>query len=63
MNAAPTTAILSQTPEGAKQLQVKPCNEPGFDEASAGDGDFLFQFRTCQLGYEAETEGNLLGFF
>lgn len=24
---------------------------------------FLIHFRTCHLGYEAETEGNLLGFF
>lgn len=37
--------------------------KPGFDEASVGHFFFLIHFRTCHLGYEAETEGNLLGFF
>lgn len=63
MNTAPTTAIPCQAPEGAQQLQAKPSKEPGFDEASVGDFFFLIHFRTCHLGYEAETEGNLLGFF
>jgi len=64
VNTAPTTAIPCQTPEGAKQLQAKPSSEPGFDEASVGDwAFFLIHFRTCHLGYEAETEGNIFSFF
>lgn len=63
VNTAPTTATLCQTPEGAKQLQAKPHNEPGFDEASVGDFLIIIHFRICHLGCDAETEGNLFGFF
>lgn len=62
MQKGPTTAILCQAPEGAKQLQAKPSQV--LMKRLLETFFFLkFHFRTCHLGYEAETEGNLLGFF
>lgn len=61
VNTAPTTAMLCQAPEGAKQLQAKPSQV--LMKRLLEIFFFLIHFRTCHLGYEAETEGNLLGFF
>lgn len=61
VNTAPTTAIPCQAPEGAKQLQAKPSQV--LMKRLLEIFFFLIHFRICHLGYEAETEGNLLGFF
>lgn len=61
VNTAPTSAIPCQAPEGAKQLQAKPSQV--LMKRLLDIFFFLIRFRTCHLGYEAETEGNLLGFF